>query len=77
MQLLARTALETLFDMPQIAIVMGCLIPISGILGGCWYKAQRVRSENDLKRTLVDRGLTADEIERIMAAGRRDDLDEE
>ena len=54
--------------MPQIAVIMGCLIPIVGVIASAWYKAQKVRSENQLKRTLVERGLSADEIERIISA---------
>jgi len=61
-----------LFEMPQIVIVMGCLIPIAGIIAYYWYMAQKVRSENDLKQTLVSRGLSVDEIERILAAQGKD-----
>ena len=54
--------------MPQIAVIMGCLIPIVGIISGYWYKTQKVRAEHDLKRMLAERGMSADEIERILAA---------
>ena len=70
--MLAEQFWHGLFEMPQIAIVMGCLvgclIPIAGIIAYYWYKTQQVRSENELKRTMVDRGLSADEIERILTA---------
>ena len=70
--MLAGQAWQGIFEMPQIAIIMGCLvgclIPIVGIIAFYWYKAQKVRSENELKRTMVDRGMSADEIERILAA---------
>ncbi len=70
--MLAEQFWHGLFEMPQIAIVMGCLvgllIPIAGIIAFYWYKAQQVRSENELKRTMVDRGMSADEIERVIAA---------
>ena len=48
--------------MPQIAIVMGCLIPIVDIIAGYWYKAQKVRSENQLKRSMIERGMSATDI---------------
>lgn len=64
---------ESLFQMPQIAIVMGCLIPIVGIITSYWYKAQKMRAEHRLKRTLAERGMSADEIERIVAASPRPD----
>ena len=68
--MLAEQFWQSLFGMPQIAIVMGCLIPIVGIVSSYWYKAQKMRSENALKNRLIERGLSAAEIERIMAAGR-------
>ena len=70
--MLAEQAWQGMFEMPQIAIaipiIMGCLIAIAGIIGSFWYKAQKVRSDNELKRTMVDRGLSAEEIERILGA---------
>ncbi len=59
---------QRIFDMPQIAIVMACLIPIVGIIASYWYKIHKARSDNELKRTMVDQGLSADEIERILGA---------
>ena len=70
--MLADQGWQVIFGMPQIAVIMGCLIPIVSVIGGYWYKAQKARSENELKRTLVDRGLSVDEIERIMDAGHED-----
>ncbi len=71
--MLAEQAWQKLFEMPQIAIVgglaVGCLIPLGSIIAGYWYKAQKFRSENMLKQTLVERGLSVADIERIMAAG--------
>ena len=66
--MLAEQTWQVIFGMPQIAIIMGCLIPIVSVIASYWYKAQKVRSEYELKRTLVDRGMSADEIERIIAA---------
>ena len=67
--MLASNLWESAFQMPQIAVIMGCLIPIAGIISSYWYKAQKLRSEHDLKRTLIKSGASADEIERILAAG--------
>lgn len=66
--MLAGSAWEFIFGMPQIAVIMGCLIPIASIIASFWYKAQKVQSENELKRTLVEQGLSADDIERIIRA---------
>ncbi len=64
---------ESVFRMPQIAIIMGCLIPIVGIITSYWYKSQKMRAEHALKRTLAERGMSADEIERVVAAGPKAD----
>jgi len=70
--MLAEQFWHGLFEMPQIAIVMGCLvactIPIAGIIASFWYKAAKVRSENALKRAMVERGFSADDIERVIDA---------
>jgi hypothetical protein len=76
--MLATGFWELLFDMPQLAIVMGCLIPIVGIAAAYWYHGLKVRSDNDLKRSMVERGMTVEEIERVMSAGSaQDDEDQE
>lgn len=66
--MLADPAWHSLFQMPQLAIVLGGLIPVVGIVAYYWFKGQKVRSENLLKRTMIERGMSADEIERVLAA---------
>jgi hypothetical protein len=45
---------HTIFQMPQIAFIMGCLILIAAVIGSFWYKRHKARSENNLKRAMVD-----------------------
>ena len=52
----------------QLGILMGCGIPIVAIIGYFWYKIAKTTSENELKRTLAERGMSAEEIERVVAA---------
>lgn len=73
--MLAEQLWHKIFGMPQIAVIMGCLIPITGIIASYWYKAQKLRSEHELKRTLAERGMPADEIERIIAAQAKEPSD--
>lgn len=73
--MLAEQFWHKMFGMPQIAIIMGCLIPMVGIIASYWYKAQKLRSEHELKRTLAERGISADEIERIIAAQAKEPSD--
>jgi len=59
---------EIIWNQNTIAIVATFSIPIVAIIAGCWFKIERVRSENDLKRSMVERGMSAEEIERVIAA---------
>jgi len=59
---------EMLFGMPNIIFVLGISVAIVGILAGAWVQVQRQRSLNELKLTLVERGLPAADIERIIRA---------
>ena len=65
---------QRMFEMPQIAVIMGCLIPIAAVIGRYWYMGHKARSENNLKRAMVERGMSIEEIERVLSAGSsRDD----
>ena len=59
---------EIIWNESTIAIALGCMIPIAAIVGGYWHKIEKTRSDNELKRSMVERGMSADEIERVLAA---------
>ncbi len=71
--MLAYSLWESIFRIPQLPIIMGCLIPISAILGYFWYSTQKNKQNNDLKKSMVERGMSAEEIERVISAGVEDD----
>ena len=48
--------------------VVWVLIPLAAIIGGLWTGVAKTRSRNSLKQSMVERGLSADEIERILKA---------
>lgn len=50
-----------------VAVVMGCLTGLAGIIGGVWYSARKVEAEVALKRELLAAGMTADDIVRVVA----------
>ncbi len=56
------------FEPKTIAIIMTMLVPIAGSAAWAWFRINKTRSDNALKRSLAERGLGADEIERILAA---------
>lgn len=51
-----------------ITILGTFAVPICAILGGFWFKSQKLQSDNELKRTMVQRGMSVEEIERVLAA---------
>ena len=59
---------EVIWDTQTLSVLGAFAVPITGILAWAWYSAHKVRSENNLKRAMVDRGMTAAEIERVIAA---------
>jgi hypothetical protein len=59
--------------MPQLVIVLSMTIPIVAIIAGTWYKVQKARSDNELKQSMVERGMSVEEIERVLAAKSPDD----
>jgi len=54
---------------PDTLVVLGVFgLPIVAIVCGVWHKIAKETSDNELKRSMVERGMSADEIERVMAA---------
>ena len=51
-----------------LVLVLAFSIPIVAIIGNFWYQAAKTRSENELKRSMVEQGMSAEEIERVIAA---------
>lgn len=39
-----------------------------GIVAGAWVKVARSRHEMELKRSMIERGMTPEEIERVLGA---------
>ena len=59
---------EIVWDKETLGVVMVFAIPLTVIVGGIWVKLEQSRSENDLKRSMVERGMSVDDIERVIAA---------
>ncbi len=59
---------EIIWNVGTIGMVMAGAVPIALIIGVFWYKTVKTTSESDLKRRMVERGMSVDEIERVLAA---------
>lgn len=59
---------EIVWNPQTLTIVLVFSIPLVTIIGGLWFKAQKIKSEHELKQAMVQRGMSAEEIERVLAA---------
>ena len=59
---------DIIWDQNTIAVIGVFSIPIVAIIATFWYMLERSRSDNELKRDMIERGMSADEIERVIAA---------
>ena len=62
---------DTIMAVGVVLVMAG--VPLASILGWYWLKLHQTRSDNALKQAMVERGMSAAEIERVMAAGAPDD----
>ena len=61
---------EIVWNVATIAVVGGLAIPLVAIIGGVWHKIAKDNAENDLKRSMIERGMSVEEIERVLRAGK-------
>ena len=59
---------DKLFDPGVLAVIFMFGAPVFGVVGYFVHEITKFRSDNELKRIMVEKGLGADEIERILVA---------
>ena len=57
---------EIIWDKHTLAVLGAFGVPIVAILMTGWYKIEQMRSTNNLKRKMIERGMSADEICRVI-----------
>ncbi|MFC1762734.1 hypothetical protein ACFL6U_11740 [Planctomycetota bacterium] len=55
--------MQYFFSNPQVAV------PVVAIIAFFLYRAYKTRSNNELKQSMVERGMSVEEIERVLNAG--------
>lgn len=50
-----------------MALVLAAIISVAAIGAGAWAKVQKVQCDYHLKRLMIERGMTADEIVRVVS----------
>ena len=56
---------------PVIAIACGCAVGVVGIVAGAWQKNRKIELEIALKQEMLQRGMSAEDIERVIKASRK------
>lgn len=64
-----------LLEPPAVVFVTGLIIAVVAIVGNQWRKIHQVTVEGRLKRQMIERGYSAEEIERAIRASAYDDVD--
>ena len=67
---------ENLWDIGTISVVAVFAVGAVGTIGGICYAIAKNRSDNNLKRHMIDSGMSPEEIERVMAAGANEEEEE-
>jgi hypothetical protein len=61
-------SLESPFSMFVLIVLIGCMVPVVSTITTAIDKYMSHRADLQFKRELVERGLSVEEIERIVAA---------
>ena len=59
---------EITWSVDKLAVVLSGVIPLAWAIAYFWYKSLVTKSEHDLKRSLAERGMSVEDIERVVRA---------
>ena len=62
-------ALQAIFSSPFCIPVFGIMVGMVAIIASFWHKTIIDKSNNQLKQSMLDQGMSAEEIEKVMNAG--------
>lgn len=74
MPLLFADGITSILEKPSdnliMLLMMGglVLVAVIALIGGIWHSFRKTEIEGCLKRDMIERGMSADEIERVLAA---------
>ena len=53
----------------NLAVFLALMIPIVAVVGHYWHEVLKHRADNELKKSLIERGMSAEDIQQVMDAG--------
>lgn len=75
--MLAEIDWNALFEMPNPVFLCAGIVAVVATIAPQWSKVTRSRNEARLKEKMIERGYSADEIERVTRAGVNEESDGE
>jgi hypothetical protein len=63
--------IQTGYIVPLGIVSLGILIGIVGTIAGVWQKVRHAEMEASLKHKMLDQGMSADDIQKVLDAGGR------
>jgi len=61
---------EIVWNQNTLGVLGAFSVPICAILGGCWIAVEKIRADSHLKSAMIQRGMSVEEIERVLSARR-------
>jgi len=58
------------FGIAVVAIIFGCLAGICGSIATAWQRVRRAEIEAMLKHRMLEQGMSADDIKKVLESGR-------
>jgi hypothetical protein len=56
------------YIIPLGGIAFGCTVAICSVLAGVWHKVRQAELEAALKHKMLDQGMSADDIHKVLSA---------
>jgi hypothetical protein len=53
---------------PVCAVIFSCAIALAAIIAGHWHKVRQAELEAMLKHKMLDQGMSADDIQKVLTA---------
>jgi hypothetical protein len=58
------------FGVAVVAIIFGCLAGICSSIATAWQRVRRAEIEATLKHRMLEQGMSADDIKKVLESGR-------
>ena len=58
---------ELTWNYETLKLLLAFSIPIVAIVGGIWYAVERLRVDREMKRDMIRRGMSAEQMQQVLS----------